>query len=399
MIVSLLVFLLILSVLVLIHELGHFLVAKKFGIKVEEFGYGLPPRAWGKKIGETIYSINWLPIGGFVKLYGEDEAGAGRVTVKSTSGTLSVNSGPKTKNKKDEDRAFYSKSVAQRAAVVVAGVVMNVLLAIVIYYIFMFLSNFRTELPLLSEHKFFGVNQAVKEDIYINEVAKGSPASKTGIGQYDKLVEFNGKKIESVEFFTEQIRASKGQKVTLSWQDMETGKVNSSSVTPRVDPPKGEGALGISFMPMRVAVLSYDTPAQKVLSGITHPANLALYNFSIMGKLIGISVEERSAAPIGGAVSGPVGIFKVVEEFLAKGDILQLLNLAGLLSISLAIFNILPIPALDGGRFFFILIEWVTGKKVNQRFETAAHSIGMAVLLGLIILITFKDIFQFIIPK
>ena len=162
-----LVFLLILSILVLIHEAGHFFVAKKFGIKVEEFGYGLPPRAWGKKIGETIYSINWLPIGGFVKLYGEDEAGSGSVKM------------PKSKQpKKDLDRAFFTRPVWQRAAVVVAGVVMNVVLGVVIYYLFMGLSGFKTELPLLGDYKFFGVNQQVREDVFITDVADGSPAKE-----------------------------------------------------------------------------------------------------------------------------------------------------------------------------------------------------------------------------
>lgn len=392
MIITLLVFLLILSVLVLIHELGHFLVAKKLGIKVEEFGYGLPPRIWGKKIGETLYSINLLPIGGFVKLYGEDEAGGGSIEI------------PKSKlPTKNLDRAFFTRPVWQRAAVVVAGVVMNVLLAVVIYYVFMFLSNFRTEVPLLSDHTFIGATQRVQEDIYINAVSKDSPAAKAGIKQYDKLTLFNGKKIVSAESFAELIRENKGKEVSLAWENMETGKVGQALVTPRVDPPKDQGALGVSFVPMRVAVLSYDTPVQKVFSGITHPINMATYNFSIMGKLIGVSVREKSAEPIGSAVSGPVGIFKVVEQFLAIGDgkerFIQLLNLAGLLSISLAVFNILPIPALDGGRFFFILIEWISGRKVNQRFETAAHSIGMVVLLGLILLVTFKDIFQFILPK
>jgi regulator of sigma E protease len=123
MIVTALVFLLILSILVLIHEFGHFLVAKKFGIRVEEFGYGFPPRVWGKKIGETLYSINLLPIGGFVKLYGEDEAGAGRIG----KGKHPVESA-----KKDLHRAFFARPAWQRALVVVAGVLMNVALAVVI---------------------------------------------------------------------------------------------------------------------------------------------------------------------------------------------------------------------------------------------------------------------------
>src|SRR3982751_6882881 len=133
MIISLLVFIAILSVLVVIHELGHFLVAKKLGIKVEEFGFGFPPKAFGIKRGETIYSINWLPIGGFVKLYGEDDAGSGKVTLPKDS--------QKTVDK-DKHRAFYSRSPWQRAAVVVAGVVMNLVLAMAIYYVFLLMSNF-----------------------------------------------------------------------------------------------------------------------------------------------------------------------------------------------------------------------------------------------------------------
>src|SRR3990170_4091583 len=151
MLITIIVFLLILSILVLIHEAGHYFVAKFFNIKVEEFGFGLPPRIWGKKRGETIYSLNWLPIGGFVKLYGEDEAGAGRIEKPKEA----------KHDAKDSKRAFYSRPVGQRAAVVVAGVVMNTVLAIVIYYSFLMLSGFKTQLPLIGEHTFFGANQVV----------------------------------------------------------------------------------------------------------------------------------------------------------------------------------------------------------------------------------------------
>jgi regulator of sigma E protease len=130
-----LVFIVILSILVIIHELGHYLVAKKLGIKVEEFGFGFPPKVWGKKIGETLYTLNLLPIGGFVKLFGEDDAGGGRVGV-------SDNQQLTTKNNKDVKRAFFARPVWQRAAVVVAGVVMNIQLAAVIYYDFLGLSGF-----------------------------------------------------------------------------------------------------------------------------------------------------------------------------------------------------------------------------------------------------------------
>lgn len=167
MILTILVFVVILSVLVLIHELGHYLVAKKLGIKVEEFGYGFPPKVWGKKIGETLYTINLLPIGGFVKLYGEDEAGGGAIALPKD-----------TLPKKDLKRAFFTRPVWQRFAVVFAGVVMNVLLAAVIYYVFLGLSNFKTELPLIGSHRFFGVHQTNKSDVIINAVSDNSPAKK-----------------------------------------------------------------------------------------------------------------------------------------------------------------------------------------------------------------------------
>lgn len=362
-------------------------MAKKFGIKVEEFGYGLPPRAWGKKIGETIYSINWLPFGGFVKLYGEDEAGSG--SIKVPKGTLPT---------KEVDRAFFSRSVSQRAAVVVAGVVMNALLAVVIYYIFLGMSGFKTELPLLGEYKFFGVQQNNVAQIIITGVQKGSPAEQADLPVGSRVLSMNGETFNSSQSFTTFIQENKGKPITINWQNLETNEKGQDTIVPRVNPPEGQGALGVSFYPMETAVLSYETPLQKTFSGFTHPANLMAYQFNVLGKIIGVSVKEKSAEPLGGAVAGPVGIYNVVGTFLAIPDakerFLQLLNLTGLLSLSLAFFNVLPIPALDGGRLFFIIIEAITRKKVSPKFESMAHTIGMAVLLSLILLVTFKDIFQ-----
>lgn len=390
MLLTLLVFLVILSALVLIHEAGHYFVAKKFGIKVEEFGFGLPPRIWGKKIGETIYSINWLPIGGFVKLYGEDEAG---------SGTVSKIKDPRSKIK-DKKRAFFSRPAWQRAATIFAGVAMNTLLAVLIYYVFMFVSGFKTELPLIGDYHFFGVNESVRTDVIISGVAKDSPAQKMGLEPGDTLTQVNGRKIENLDTFTTFVDQHKGEKIQLSWQDPQTMQETTKTVIPRENPPKEQGSIGIALFSTRTAILSYKTPVQKIFSGIIHPANLLVYNFDLIGKLIGVSVKEHSAAPIGQGVAGPVGIYSLVGTIVQIPDlkerVLQLLNLAGILSISLAFFNVLPIPALDGGRLFFILIEWVTGKKVNPKYEALAHTIGMAVLLLLILLITFKDIFQFI---
>lgn len=386
---AIIIFLLILSILVLIHEFGHFYVAKRLGVKVEEFGFGLPPRAWGKKIGETIYSINWLPIGGFVKLFGEDEAGAGRIqkTIKKVIDEINI---------LDRNRAFFTKSVWQRAAIVVAGVAMNFFLAVVIYYTFLFISGFKTDLPLLGNHKFFLVNQQNVSDIVISTVSKDSPAEKGGIKPTSKVESVNGEKIDNINEFTNIINKNKGKEITISLTDLQNGKTFQAKVVPRVSPPKGQGALGISFYPVITAVLNYQTPVQKIFSGFVHPINLLAYNFDIIGKLITISIQEKTAAPLGETVSGPVGIYSVVGSIVQipslKERILQLLNLAGLLSISLALFNILPIPALDGGRLFFILFEGVTGRKVPAKYESYAHAVGMAVLLTLIAIITFQDL-------
>lgn len=386
-VIKILVFVVILSILVIIHELGHFLVAKKLGIKVEEFGFGFPPKVWGKKIGETIYTLNLLPIGGFVKLFGEDDAGGGQIKLQVKSEKLKT---------EDEKRAFFARPVWQRAAVVVAGVVMNVLLAAVIYYAFLGLSGFKTELPLLSDHHFFGVNQAKKSDVVISAVVKDSPAEKAGITQGVRIISINGKTFRDLQGYAKEISANKGKQITIKLQDLSSMKESTVKVTPRVNAPKNQGALGIAFFALDTVTLSYDTPTQKIFSGFTHPTNMMLYQFDVLGKLINISVKEKNAAPLNDAVSGPVGIAKVVGQTLDITDLKQrfltLLNIAGLLSASLAFFNVLPIPALDGGRLFFILFEGITRRKVSPRIEGYIHQVGFILLMGLIILVTFKDI-------
>ncbi len=387
-IINILVFVFILSILVLIHEAGHFFVAKFYGIKVEEFGWGIPPRAFGKKFGETIYSINWLPFGGFVKLYGEDEAGGGSIS--------SGKNKSQTTNKKDLERAFFTRPVYQRLLVVVAGVVMNLFLAFFVYYLFMGLSGFKTELPLLTNYHFFGVNQTKKIDTTIADVAPKSPAEQSGIKKFSKVISVDGKEIKTVETFQKIILLNKGKKLDVTLQNMQTNTMYTVHVTPRTNPPVGQGALGVAFG-IPVVVLTYETPLQKVFSGITHPLNLVAYNFDVLKSLISVSVKEKNPSIAGEAVGGPVMIFQVVGGLLhlpPKEALIQLLNLTGLLSMSLAIFNVLPIPALDGGRLFFIVIEGITRKKMNPRIEGYIHQIGMTVLLALIVLITLKDVFH-----
>lgn len=380
MLLTAIVFIFILSILVLVHEFGHFIVAKRMGVWVEEFGIGLPPRVLGKKIGETIYSINLLPFGGFVKLHGEDQ-----VDEKAEI--------------KERKRAFFTRSVSQRALIIIAGVVMNAILAIAIYYSFFAISNFKTELPLLFDYKFFAVDQRNRTEIIITNVSSNSPAEKAGIKTLSKISEINGSEIKSEQDFLGIIKENKDKKVAIKLQDLKTLGSYDAEVIPRANPPAGEGPLGVSFSPAQTAVLSYDKPLQKIFSGIIHPVNLLAYNFRIFQKLIALSFAEKSATPVGEAVSGPVGIASVVGSILEipnlKEKILQSLNLVGLISISLAFFNVLPIPALDGGRLLFIGIEAVLGRKVRPKIEVITHQVGFIILILLIILVTYNDLLRF----
>jgi regulator of sigma E protease len=400
MVLTAIVFLLILSVLVLIHEAGHYFMAKLFGIKVEEFGFGLPllPKIFSFKRGETEYSIYPALIGGFVKLYGEDEAGAGRVNLKVQKSKVKG---------EDENRAFYSRSVGQRAIVVVAGVVMNAVLAVIIYYVYLSLLGFSSELPLLSNHKFLFANQVQvninRTDRVIASVSETSPLQKFGMKPPFRVTAVNNKPVKDVDEFIKLIEKNKGKSIVIAWQEVGSrdnalvfGNKHEVAVVPRMSPPKNEGPLGVGFFP--IVFITYDTMPQRLFSGIIHPINLMSYNFDVLGSLIKVSIQEKNIKPVSQGVSGPVGIATVVGAVLdipnLRERILELLNLVGILSVSLAFFNVLPIPGLDGGRLFFILIEGVFGLKINPKVEGYINTIGMAFLFLLIILITYKDIMQ-----
>ncbi len=359
MIVSILAFFLVLSILVLIHEAGHFFTAKKFGIKVEEFGFGFPPKLFGKKYGETEYTINALPIGGFVKLYGEDEAGAGRVDL----------SGKKHEVKGDIKRAFYARPAWQRFLVVVAGVVMNFLLAVVIL-------TYLYAVP--------GV-PTPGETVIVTNIMKGSPAEKAHVQVGDIISGVDQLPVHSTSELVSYVKAHAGRSVTLH-VTTPNGQKSDISVTPRSVTPKNQGALGVEIA-VKLVMKRYPW-YQAPFVGVKETLIQSWQILAGIGQVIA-QVVTTGSVPAG--VAGPVGLARITGDVVRSGFDATLALLAAL-SLNLAILNILPIPALDGGRFFFILIEMITRKKVNQKFETYAHTIGMALLLGLIILITIHDV-------
>lgn len=372
--ITLLVFILILSLLVLVHELGHFISARKMGVRVEEFGFGIPPRIWGKKVGETVFSINAFPFGGFVKVAGEDDE---ELVDKSDKG------------------AFFNKSPIQRIFILVSGVLMNVLLAVLVFYLFFSINNFKTSsLPLLYDYD-FKYGKVIKNNTVVYDFETGSVAQEKGVKPGDSIYSIDGARVYNVYDVRLQIKEKVGKEVLL--EIIDTRKLSMEKRTITVIPSSdkdGNGFLGVALATS--VVLDYGTnPVSKITSGIQHSLNVLDYSLSTFSQLVSISVTQKSVEPVSAGVSGPVGIFSVVGvilDYRGRDALLGILDFVAILSLSLAFVNILPIPALDGGRVVFVLFELVTKKKVKQSVETTLHKWGMVGLIGLTVLITAKDV-------
>ncbi len=406
MLLTVLVFFIVLSILVLVHEFGHFTAAKKLGIKVEEFGLGLPPRIFGWKFGETIYSVNWLPIGGFVKLFGEEGEQDAKVSSKSQLQNARFRKELKT-------RAFYSRPVWQRGIVLVAGVTMNFLLAItVISYLF-------TQ----------GVPVPVSR-VHVSYVSPDSPSEIAGIKEKDILLSINDLKISNPKTFQDEVKKNLGKEITLrvlrgstlkhTGKDLEACTNCSELIIkliPRVNPPfmkipemkKGligsmisdvknyfhipeikpqpprEGALGIGISNYEIRFYAwFEAPIYGLSESITLSKEGLKGILTIVWKMI-------SFQPVSKDVAGPIGIAQMTGVAVKSG-INSVLELLGLLSLNLAIVNILPFPALDGGRFLFVVIEAISGKKMKTDWERYIHQVGMIILLLLMALVTLNDL-------
>ncbi|MDO8573997.1 MAG: M50 family metallopeptidase [Candidatus Daviesbacteria bacterium] len=352
---SIVIFIITLLVLVLIHEFGHFLIAKKFGIKVLEFGFGIPPKLWGKKIGETIYSLNWLPLGGFVRLQGEDEVGKAGIS----------------------NRDFRAKSVGQRIAVVAAGVVMNLVLAWILFYIVIIAQNFKIIYP------------TAEPGVYILKVEKDFPAEKAGVKIGERLISIDDQKISDIDTARGIIRSKDKMSLTLTLSDTEGKKERQVSLIPKAK--DDQVLIGVVFSP--VPFRQYLTFREKLFSGITYSWDITRVTFAGLGQTLQ-QVISGNLGQASKSVSGPVGLAVITNEIVSEGwtALLPYLWFVGIISLTLAIFNVLPIPALDGGRLLFLIIEAVTRKKVKEDVEKMVHQVGFLILIGLALLITFSDI-------
>jgi regulator of sigma E protease len=338
----------VLSILILIHEFGHFIAAKKAGVWVEEFGFGLPPRLFGKKIGETIYSLNWLPFGGFVRLHGE----------MSEDGVTN----PK--------RAFLSKGKLPRAIIVIAGILMNFFLAVVCFAIV---------------YSFLGIPRE-QGFVQVLEVVENSPAAEAGLSANDVILTFNKEKVLKSTDFTNLTKENAGKKVSL---EVKRGdKELKFNVLLRENPEDGKSFLGLIV----TSQATYYPPVwQRPFYGAYYGLIVSYQTTIAVFQGLGGTVATLGQGQAPKDTVGPVGILAIIY-FVVNQGILPILNLMGLISINLAVINLLPIPALDGGRLFFIGVEALFGKKVLPKFEAALHTVGFVVLIALIFVISFFDV-------
>jgi len=349
---SLLIFIIILPVLILVHEFGHFLAAKLNGIKVEEFGFGYPPRLFFKKIGETIYSLNWLPFGGFVRLFGEEEI---------------------EKKGKKSPRAFYSKSIWQKTVVITAGVVGNILLGILCFAFVYTKMGIPTKLDYVK----------------VEGVSPDSPAAEAGIQTGDQIVSINGQKVSALDQFSQLVAENKGKNISLGVV-LPDGQNKDYSLTPRENPPAGDGAIGVLISDTgSVFYPWWQMPFRGICYGIKEAV---LWGEAIIMGL-GLTVKQLFSG-IAPEVTGPVGIYQLTSQVAKEGS-LTLIEFVGVLSINFGILNILPIPALDGGHLLFVFVSPLIKKeKKRAKIEAAINMAGMAFLVTLMLLITAHDLLR-----
>ena len=338
-------FILILGITVLIHELGHFICAKKAGVYCYEFSIGMGPQIFKfyRKNDETMYSIRLFPSGGYVQMAGEEIEEDENI--------------PKEKR-------LQSKTWGQKFAIMVAGVTMNFILAFVLLTIIGFIVG--------------GSNNKV----YINDLVQGYDAVNTTLEKGDHVLKVNGKSTKFVDTFLIEMQINSGKPITLT-VETKTGDIKDVTIQPTEVEEKGEKVYKYGF--------SYETKKiDGILGGFEYGVTRFVGLMQQMGRVILYLVTGKLGFD---NLAGPVGIYSIVGD-AAENGFINIVYLLALISLNLGFVNFLPIPAFDGGRILFLIIEKVKGSPVNPRFENIVHSVGMIFLLGLMVVITFHDILR-----
>jgi len=343
--VEILIGLVVISVILLTHELGHFISAKAVKVKVEEFAMGFPPRLLSFKRGETTYSLNAIPFGGFNKLAGEEDP--------------EVPSG------------LAARSIPTRLLVLSAGSIMNILLALFLFSITFMIPQ---DVPM--------------GDVMVKEVAPNSPAAVAGIMPGDTIISLNNRPINNIGDLNQSIYLYLGSEVSILIQHNDS-TTESFQLVPRWKPPENEGSIGVMVTTANSSIVSQSYPFWEAIPKgfVGLYETVILYKNGIIGVIMGTQPAD---------FFGPVGIVQATGEIAGYGFV-PLLEFAAFISLILGLLNLFPLPALDGGRIAFVLLEWVRrGKRISPKREGLVHLIGFAIFMVIMLAITLQDIIRII---
>ena len=334
---SIIVSLLVFSIVIMVHELGHFIVAKASGIKVNEFSIGMGPQLYSKTVGDTVYSIRALPMGGFVAMEGEDE-------------------------ESDAEGSFNSVPVQHRIGVVVAGAVMNMILGFVVLF---YLTSTQPAITSRTVHSFY----------------EGAMTQQTGLMENDEIIAINGRKCYIAnDIIYEFARTQNGVADFTVIRNGEKIELKNVTFETYTDEETGLKQMVIDFTVY---------PVTKTIPNMLKEA----YNWTIsLARTIFLSLVDLVTGNVAiNQMSGPVGIVSTISEAVSYG-LESVLIILAMITINLGVFNLLPFPALDGGRLVFLLIELVRGKPIDQKYEMWVNGAGMIILLGFMVFVTFSDV-------
>ena len=365
-IISILLLLLVISILTFVHELGHFLAAKAVKAKVFDFSIGFGPKILSKKYKGTTYNLRVLPFGGYVKILGDGDPTSSKEDTKS-KGNL--------KNKSKWAQMF----------VMLAGVTMNILLAIILYTIFLANNGWKMSIGSMYED-FKPVGATIERERVMDlpyELADEGGALDANMYEKGYILSINGEDIDDYQNLIEVLKKNKSEEINVYVCDMDE-ECNFFDVL-----VSEEGKMGIYTGENYDVYIDYSN--NKLFAGASHSINIVKLTGQVFGSMLSTAQDTGDYSELSNTVSGPIGIYFIIDYFKSLG-IVMFLGILADLSISLAVINLLPIPALDGGRFFILLIESIIRKDLNPKIENAIINISFMFLIVLIIAIMIKDI-------
>ncbi len=368
---TIVIFIIILAGLIFTHELGHFWAAKKFGIRVDEFGFGFPPKLFSVKKGETEYSLNLIPIGGFVKIFGENP------DEESETGS-------------DQTRSMVNKPRHIQAIVLAAGVFLNLVLAWALFSVSLYVGMPIALADLPTQTK------VTEEKLLITSIMKDSPAAESGLIAGDSILTLavDDKKIilPTIEEVQEFLQTNKNKIVEISYSRgaRKNLKEGVALTMPKLGVVGEKAGIGITMERIGVAKLSF---FQSIIMGFKFTCEMTIATIiSFRDFLMSLFVNGGQALS---SVAGPIGLFGIVAGIRQLG-LIYLINFTAIISINLAVLNILPFPALDGGRLLFLIIEAIKGSRLNPKIANSLNALGFIMLLLLMAVVAVSDILKIV---